>query len=215
MRFLLAASAAYALAAYLSPVSWYQVSTALSALSELSAIPAADVEACLDAYAYLSANSRTPLETNTAEETENVRRYYSVVQAVLAIADIEKMYIPPESSTSAGVFGNQILLERQMIRSLNATSSSRLLDIGCGRGRVAHHVAMETGCRVSGFNVDSRQVEHARARATESGAEDSLDFTQGDFHHRFPYGDGSFDGAESSLSADRAVLTWYQDTGER
>ena len=34
--------------------------------------------------------------TNTNEETEHVRAYYSVVNEIRSIADIEKRYIPPQ-----------------------------------------------------------------------------------------------------------------------
>ena len=69
------------------------------------------------------------------------------------------MYIPPQLDAKQGLFGNQILHERQVIARLNVSSSSHILDIGCGAGRIAHHAATITGGQVSGFNIDEEQVK--------------------------------------------------------
>ena len=171
----------------------YRLRTATASVLELLRIPSKDVEECIEAYEYLAENSSSTSETDTEEETAMVRKYYSVAQAVLAVADIEKMYIPPQVDPSKGVYGNQILLEKEMVRALCVTCSSKILDIGCGRGRVAHHVASLTGAHVSGFNIDERQVEHANEHALATGDQDRLSFKVGNFQKRFPYEDDQFD----------------------
>ena len=75
--------------------------------------------------------------------------------------------------------------------------NNRILDIGCGRGRISHHCATDTGCKVSGFNIDAAQVKSAKEYAKECGMEDQLDFKVGDHHLKFQYPDNSFDGSYS------------------
>lgn len=171
----------------------YRLLTALKAVWELLKIPSHEVSGCVEAYEYLARNSSNTSRTNTQEETEMVRRYYSVVQTVLAVADIEKMYIPPQLDRREGVYGNQLRLERDMASVLRLTEKSKVLDIGCGRGRVAHHVASIAGCEVHGFNIDSRQVQHAKRFALDSGMAGRLHFKVGDFQKPFPYIGGTFD----------------------
>jgi len=132
-------------------------------------------------------------------ETEHVRSYYTVVNEVLAIADIEKMYIPPQVDPKKGLYENQILWERMVTDSMKLVSGpqSHVLDIGCGRGRISHHVASITGGAVSGFNIDSNQIENAKEYAQKTGYSNRLDFKVGDHHKRFDYSDNTFDGAYS------------------
>lgn len=110
-----------------------------------------DIQACIDAYEYLQNGTR---ESDTEVETEHVRKYYKVLHPLLAIADIEKMYIPPMIDSKQGLYGNQLLHEKMIIESLNADESSHLLDIGCGRGRISHYASTLTGAKISGFNID-------------------------------------------------------------
>ena len=175
--------------------TFYQVQTATVAVIELAWIPTQDVVDCVSAYDYLVEHSNKTSETNTEEETDMVRKYYSVLQAVLAVADIEKMYIPPQADMQEGVYGNQILLEQQMVEALNVSSNSTLLDMGCGRGRVSHHVSQLTGGKVHGFNIDERQIVHANLYAAKTGMANRLSFKVGDFQKRFLYQDNTFDGS--------------------
>ena len=77
--------------------------------------------------------------------------------------DLEKLYIPPQLDRDQGLYGNQILCERALLDdlALEAPASSHLLDMGCGRGRIAHHLASLTGGQVSGYNIDPDQIENA------------------------------------------------------
>jgi sterol 24-C-methyltransferase len=65
---------------------------------------------------------------------------------------------------------------------LKEPTTSSLLDIGCGRGRVANHVASLTGGFVSGFNIDANQVNNAIAYAKETAYDHRTDFQIGDHH---------------------------------
>eukprot|EP00658_Telonema_sp_P-2_P064686 TRINITY_DN5386_c0_g1_i8.p1 TRINITY_DN5386_c0_g1~~TRINITY_DN5386_c0_g1_i8.p1 ORF type:complete len:264 (+),score=90.62 TRINITY_DN5386_c0_g1_i8:61-852(+) len=73
----------------------------------------------------------------------------------------------------------------------------KVLDIGCGAGRIAHYAATLTGARVSGFNIDGDQILNAIEYANQTGMADQLDFKVGDHHKPFQYEDESFDAAYS------------------
>ena len=134
-----------------------------------------------------------------------VRAYYAVANEMLAVVDIEKMYIPPQIDAREGLFGNQMLWEKRVFDTLalpggdaDARADARLLDVGCGRGRISHHAAAHTGARVSGFNIDARQIDNAKAHANATGSTGArLDFKVGDHHKPFAYGEDTFDGAYS------------------
>jgi len=176
-----------------NPFTFYQIKTAYRSLNELANIPKGDIKKCLESYEYLQNHSSKTWITNTDEETEHVRNYYLVVQAVLAIADIEKMYIPPQENIRDGVYENQIILEKYMVEVLNIDKNSYVLDMGCGRGRVAHHVARLSGGNVSGFNIDERQINHAIEYSIETEMDNQLDFRVGNFQKPFPYENLTFD----------------------
>lgn len=186
-------TAALVLRSYLD-VSMYQLTTAIHGVRDLLSVPKEDIEKCARAYEFFRNGTANSV---TEEETEHVRAMYTVLHRLMAIGDIEKMYIPPQIDAKKGLFGNQLLWEQHVATTLHADSSSRLLDMGCGRGRIAHHMSKITGAKVSGYNIDETQVQQANDYATETGLDDRLDFKVGDHHKRLPYEDNSFNGAYS------------------
>jgi sterol 24-C-methyltransferase len=64
------------------------------------------------------------------------------------------MYIPPVYDITKGVYANQMLFEDDMIEKLEAGPGDTFLEVGCGKGRVAHHVASQSGAKVIGMNID-------------------------------------------------------------
>jgi len=168
-------------------------------VTQLFNLPQDDIDKCIEAYSYLQAGTSevAGAVTDSDVETEHVRRYYKVLQPLLAIADIEKMYIPPQIDAKLGLYGNQLIHEKNVLDVLNVSADSHVLDIGCGRGRIAHYAASVTGAKVSGFNIDGDQIMNAIEYAKETGFEDRLDFKVGDHHKPFKYADEQFEGAYS------------------
>ena len=76
-------------------------------------------------------------------------------------------------------------------------SGKRVLDMGCGRGRIAHYLATLSGGKVSGYNIDPNQIENALNWAAETNMSDRLDFKVGDHHEPLDYDSESFDGCFS------------------
>jgi sterol 24-C-methyltransferase len=80
-----------------------------------------------------------------------------------------------------------------MMRDLAIKPGQRVLDVGCGRGRIAHHVARETKAKVDGINIDAEQLRHARSYAERTGMSQQLHFTNQSYNEPFPFEDKTFD----------------------
>ncbi|MFI0976285.1 SAM-dependent methyltransferase [Streptomyces sp. NPDC021093] len=77
---------------------------------------------------------------------------------------------------------------------LAAAPGGRLLDVGCGTGRPALHIARATGARVSGISVSNEDIDLARTRADAAALADRVDFRYADAC-TLPFDAASFDGA--------------------
>jgi sterol 24-C-methyltransferase len=179
-------------------VNWYRIKTSLVGLKRLAELSDEDKQACIDAYK-LFQRMQDGERTETAEETRAVADYYKVLNNMLSVFDLEKLYIPPQLDESQGLYGNQILVERAVLTELDLDDpkKSHLLDMGCGRGRISHHFATLTGGQVSGYNIDPNQIENAIDWAAECGMSDRLHFKVGDHHEPLEYDTEMFDGCFS------------------
>merc|ERR550532_2532767 len=120
--------------------------------------------------------------------------YYSVLNHLCAIGNFEKMYLPPFYDASRDVYENQKIYEKKMADWLGIGPGDKALDIGCGRGRVAHHVASYTGAHVTGINVDEEQIKLAKAYAQDTGLLGKrLDFKEANYNGSLPFPDNHFD----------------------
>ncbi|MCA9529593.1 MAG: methyltransferase domain-containing protein [Myxococcales bacterium] len=179
-------------------MSWYRVKTAFTGVQRLMALSEADKRACIDAFKFLQ-KMQDGAPTETADETRAVADYYKVLNNMLSVFDLEKLYIPPQLDTQQGLYGNQLLVERAVLDdlALEDPPRSHLLDMGCGRGRISHHFATVTGGQVSGYNIDPNQIDNAVAWATECRMTDRLHFKVGDHHEPLAYASETFDGCFS------------------
>lgn len=125
---------------------------------------------------------------------ESLRAYYGVMNHLCALGSVEKMYIPPLMDHQATVLENQLLYERAIARAIGMKDGDRILDLGCGRGRVAAHMATATpGVRVTGINIDPDQVRQAKAFNADRDLRNK--FVVQDFNNLpLPFGDAEFDG---------------------
>lgn len=170
---------------------WYRFTTAIKALWTLYFMPQEKVDAFMKSYALFEQDS---MSADNAEENW-LRDYYEIINQLCSIGSTEKMYIPPKLNANVGIFENQLLFEEKMVKDLNITKSSRVLDIGCGRGRVAAHIATASGgAFVHGINIDPTQLASARAHAKSIPfLNQRLSFTQGNFNNPLPYENAIFD----------------------
>ena len=179
-------------------MNWYRIKTSFIGLKRLATLPDEDKRACVDAYKFFQ-RMQAGEPTDTADETKAVADYYKVLNNLLSVFDLEKLYIPPMLDESQRLYGNQLLIEKAVLAELDLKDpvNSHLLDMGCGRGRIAHHFATMTGGQVSGYNIDPNQLENAVNWAAECGMSDRLHFKFGDHHQPLDYESESFDGCFS------------------
>ncbi|RKU46132.1 hypothetical protein DL546_007070 [Coniochaeta pulveracea] len=124
---------------------------------------------------------------------ECLRAYYGVINHLCALGDVEKMYIPPFMSKKATVLENQLLYERAVAREIDLQPGDKVLDLGCGRGRVAAHMATISGAQVTGMNIDPNQIEQAISFTKEKGLNNQ--FVCQDMNSLpLPFADEQFDG---------------------
>jgi len=171
--------------------AWYRMTTSLAAVRAIAVMPTSKLERFLLSYAMFEKDQFV----GEAGEMDLLTDYYSVLNHLCAIGNFEKMYLPPMYNENVDVYSNQLIYERKMAKYLEIGEGSRVADIGCGRGRVAHHVARYTGAHVTGVQIDEEQVKQARAYASATGMDHKLEFIQSNYNDRLPFEDNSLDAA--------------------
>jgi ubiquinone/menaquinone biosynthesis C-methylase UbiE len=76
---------------------------------------------------------------------------------------------------------------------LELGAGSRLLDVGCGSGGPALHLAETTRATVVGLDVLEEGIAAATAQARDRGLSDAATFVRADAGERLPFEDESFD----------------------
>jgi len=64
---------------------------------------------------------------------------------------------------------NEEELVKELCRRLRRMNASRILDVGCGTGKLALFLAVHLSCEVIGIDIDAEKVAKARERAAELG----------------------------------------------
>tara|TARA_B100001059_G_scaffold236505_1_gene287365 strand:+ start:518 stop:1666 length:1149 start_codon:yes stop_codon:yes gene_type:complete len=116
---------------------------------------------------------------------------YSVLHDLCALGDVKKMYIPKEIDSLKTLQQNQDLWEEEVSKTLNVRSGGKLLEIGCGCGRIAHHMSQLTQCQVYGINIDETQLKDARQYAFKHKTNNQFLFK--DLNKPLPFQDNEFD----------------------
>lgn len=179
----------------------YRVSTVLKSLKTLYSLPQEKIDAFLGSYNIYDhdwENENHLIEKMGANYYQEVKKklidYYCVLNHLCAIGQVEKMYIPPAIDLSKSIIANQILYEKKMCNDLGIKKGDKVLDIGCGRGRVAQHVASFSGANVLGINIDPDQLESAKKFAAGRGLAKQCEFKMADLNDLpLPFGDNTFD----------------------
>jgi sterol 24-C-methyltransferase len=180
---------------------FYRLSTILESIKTLYTLPPDKVSSFVkayDIYNYDWANEDELINAFGPEYYQEVKKqvidYYSVLNHLCAIGQVEKMYIPAAMDLSKSMIANQILFEKKMSQDRSISKGSKVLDIGCGRGRIASHVATLTKADVTGMNIDTVQLESARRFALGNGLSDRCQFKLADLNELpLPFPDNSFD----------------------
>lgn len=181
--------------------SLYRISTAVRSFRALYTLPQEQVDSFLGAYDIFDhdwANEDELRRQMGSDYYREVKRkivdYYTVLNHLCTLGEIEKMYIPPAMDLSRSIRENQTLFEQQLARDLGLTDGCRALDIGCGRGRIACGMAVYSGASVTGINLDPGQVASGNEHARRQGLAARCRFQIGDMNDvPFPFADAGFD----------------------
>lgn len=180
-----------------APKRWKSFWTAFRYLANLNQKEVDDFMASYVIYNLDWSNEQQMVETLGPNYQEKVgdclKSYYGVLNHLCALGDVEKMYIPPFMSRKASVLENQLLYEVSIARDLQLKPGDRVLDLGCGRGRVAAHMSAVSGAHITGLNIDPNQIAQARDFNTKQGFTENK-FVEQDFNALpLPFADSSFD----------------------
>jgi sterol 24-C-methyltransferase len=171
-------------------VDTYRIKTRLTALHALYTIDDASIDRFLNSYKLFEGD----WSNDNGKSENDIIDYYYVLNHLCALGNVEKMYIPPLRDPKVGLTANQELYELKMMGDINAFGSSKkVMDIGCGRGRIAMHTARATGAHVSGINLDPSQIENAKHFAEKTGLKDQTHFQVSSLNDPLPFPDEHFD----------------------
>jgi len=92
-----------------------------------------------------------------------------------------------------------LALTRHMGKVIGLSQGDHVLDIACGRGTSAVHLAERFGCHVTGLDYGARNIVAAHALAEERGVSILTTFRQGDAEE-LPFDDETFDAVISECS---------------
>jgi len=81
---------------------------------------------------------------------------------------------------------------RRDIQLLQLSSSSLLLDLGCGPGGILAYIAEQRRCRCVGLEISQAALQAARVMACERGVESLVEVRMGDLNELLPFVDNSF-----------------------
>ena len=81
---------------------------------------------------------------------------------------------------------------------LELQADSSVLEIGCGSGGYAVHVAQKMGCRITGLDINARGISNANQLAAASGLSSKARFELCDVSKRLPFDTNTFDAAFSN-----------------
>ncbi len=84
-------------------------------------------------------------------------------------------------------------MEDHLFHSLHLQPSARVLDAGCGDGRVAIQLAGQ-GAQVYGIDIVANHVKSARTNVRANGLENAVNIDLMDYHYLDDFADSSFDG---------------------
>jgi SAM-dependent methyltransferase len=86
----------------------------------------------------------------------------------------------------------------EIMRWMEIAGTSYLLEIGCGSGRYAIHIAEKTGCRLLGIDLNAAGIHNANRLAAAQNLSERVRFEICDASKQLPFADCTFDSAFSN-----------------
>jgi sterol 24-C-methyltransferase len=130
-----------------------------------------------------------PIRGYRQGSSSELEQLYRVIHLLCTLGSVEKMYMPPAIDPDRSVIANQILFEEIVAKDLGIGPGQKFLDLGCGCGAIAEHMAALTGAEPYGINLDTSQIEKAHRNPNLPRE----NFAVGDFNKALEFDDASFD----------------------
>ncbi|MCJ7571048.1 MAG: class I SAM-dependent methyltransferase [Candidatus Thermoplasmatota archaeon] len=92
-----------------------------------------------------------------------------------------------------------------LLKYLNITSNSKVIDIACGKGTTAMLIAEKYGCNVAAIDIDEKLIEEANYLTKKKGLESKITYYVGDAL-KLPFNDNEFD-----VAISQAMLVLVDD----
>lgn len=84
----------------------------------------------------------------------------------------------------------------KLLKLLNLTTGSKVIDIACGKGTTSIFIAEKYGCNVVAVDIDEKLIEEAKLLTKKKGLENKITYHVGDAL-KLPFSDNEFDAAVS------------------
>jgi cyclopropane fatty-acyl-phospholipid synthase-like methyltransferase len=110
--------------------------------------------------------------------------------ATRALEEVRKETYGEDFGQSSWVTGDEY---RGFFKKLELLSGERVLDVGCGSGGPVLFLARETGCRVTGVDINEAGIRAGEPLAREAGMQDSVTFRLADVCEPLTFPEGAFD----------------------
>jgi cyclopropane-fatty-acyl-phospholipid synthase len=116
---------------------------------------------------------------------DNIHRHYDLSNDFYRLWLDERMvytcaYFP---TPTASLEQAQLFKMEHVCRKLGLRPGARVVEVGCGWGALALHMAREHGAFVRAFNISKEQLTYARARARQEGLDDRVEFIEDDYRN--------------------------------
>ena len=99
--------------------NWYRLKTSLTGIKRLVTLSKEDKQGCIDGLIISYKICKVVRKPRQEDETKAVAAYYKVLNNMLSVFDLEKLYFPPQLDVNEGLYGNQILCEQDVMEGLN------------------------------------------------------------------------------------------------
>lgn len=132
---------------------------------------------------------------NPPNSEKEIVNCYNILNDLCTLGNVQKMYIPPLIDSKLGFKENQNLNEISIVNKLKVKANSKLLELGCGTGKISEHISKVFNCTVYGINIDKNQLNKAKIFSKENNSKTI--FKYGNFSKKLDFENEYFDGIYS------------------
>lgn len=124
-----------------------------------------------------------PKSAGVAKVVEQTKRYYDGAADTI-YRDIwgENIHLGLFEEEGESLHSASDRTNKRIAAAAGLSAEQNVLEVGCGYGAVARHLAKTVGCQVVATNISKRELAEARRLTNEAGLDDRVQFLYGDFH---------------------------------